>query len=205
MRLMRGLALACLAPWLASLAAAGMPADGDWRFVATLDGRPIGEHRFTLSTRGEERRVESRAEFDVKLLGFTAYRYRHESSETWRGGCLVALTASTDDDGKLSQVRAVSKDDKLVVTSPTGQQELSGCVMSYAYWNAELRKQSHLLNPQTGRYEPVQIQADEAATANSLRLEGSNGPIDVRYSARGEWLGLDSIVAGGRKLTYRLK
>ena len=27
MRRMRGLALACLAPWLASLAAAGMPAD----------------------------------------------------------------------------------------------------------------------------------------------------------------------------------
>lgn len=37
------------------------------------------------------------------------------------------------------------------------------------------------------------------------RIEGPAQPIDVWYSAEGEWLGLDSTVDGGRKLPYRLK
>src|SRR4051812_39644950 len=78
---------------------AGAPSPpADWTFEAKLDGKPIGWHRFTLERegQGDGLRLTSQARFEVKLLGFTAYRYLHSAVEHWRGDCLTALRSSTD-------------------------------------------------------------------------------------------------------------
>jgi len=46
------------------------------------------------------------------------------------------------------------------------------------------------------RGQPVEV--------SEFRITGAAQPIVVWYTPRGEWVGLDSIVAGGRKLSYRL-
>ena len=43
-----------------------------------------------------------------------------------------------------------------------------------------------------------------AELARRVRLTGPEQPIDLWYAASGAWIGLDSTVTGGRKLTYRL-
>ena len=90
-------------------AEAASPPIGEWNFRALLDGKPIGQHRFSVTlvsgAQGDERLVLSEASFAVKFLGITAYRYRHKATEQWRGECLTALSATTDDDGKASSVR----------------------------------------------------------------------------------------------------
>ena len=87
--------------------------------------------------------------------------------------------------------------------------------MSFAYWNPALRQQTQLLNAQTGQLRSACRCAGSArrgsrcAASPSRRSGGASAapaaPLDVWYSAQGEWIGLDSIVAGGRKLSYRLK
>jgi Family of unknown function (DUF6134) len=199
---------------VAAVPEAASPARGEWNFRASLDGKPIGEHRFALSNEGEDRRVTSEATFAVKFFGITAYRYHHRATERWRGDCLESLTASTDDDGKPSSVRAATEGKAIDVKTPGGDQRLQGCVMSFAYWNPAIQSQSHLLNAQTGRYEAVQVERagngsidvrGQAVAATRFRIEGAAQPIDVWYSASGDWIGLDSTVAGGRKLSYRLE
>jgi hypothetical protein len=37
------------------------------------------------------------------------------------------------------------------------------------------------------------------------RITGPEAPIELWYSTQGEWVGLDSTVSGGRKLSYRLQ
>ena len=184
-------------------AAANEPPDIVWNFRATLDGEPIGTHRFSISTQGDERTLVSEANLAVKFLGLTVYRYRHKATEHWLGDCLRALSATTDDDGKLSSVRSAQE----------------GCVMSYAYWNPAMRAQTRLLNAQTGQLDAVTIvRVDRAvapqppglpANAMQFRINGqTNGqtqPIDVWYSAQGAWIGLDASVRGGRTLSYRLQ
>ena len=187
---------------------------GQWNFRALLDGKPIGEHRFSITTAGDERRVTSEAAFDVKFLGITAYRYRHKATEQWRGDCLTALDATTDDDGKPSRVQARREGDSFSVTSPTESVAHKGCVMSFAYWNPSIRTQSQMLNAQTGKLEKVQVQRlgngsievrGQPVVATEYRISGATEAINVWYSLQGDWLGLDSIVAGGRKLSYRLQ
>ncbi len=179
------------------------PPTGEWNFRALLDGKPIGQHRFSVSGEGEARKVVSQADFAVTFLGITAYRYRHKATEEWRGNCLTAMNATTDDDGKPESVRAGPSDDTL-----------KGCVMSFAYWNPAIQTQTRLLNAQTGKFETVQVTRAGAGSvevrgkpveATEFRITGATNPIAVWYTARGEWVGLDSTVAGGRKLSYRLQ
>jgi hypothetical protein len=203
------------------LLAAALPAhavepSGDWNFRALLDGEPIGQHRFSVTAQGDERRVTSEARFTVKLLGITAYRYQHKATEQWRGGCLTALSSTTDDDGKPSRVQAELDDAtlKVVAAADKPAASLKGCVMSFAYWNPAIQMQTQLLNAQTGKYEAVQVQRLGAGSievrgkptaATEYRITGPAQPINVWYSPQGDWLGLDSLVGGGRKLSYRLQ
>ncbi|MFM9928012.1 DUF6134 family protein [Variovorax sp. H27-G14] len=198
----------------ATAAAAG-PSGGEWDFRVLLDDSPIGEHRFALATTGNERKLTSEARFAVKLLGVTVYRYQHNATETWRGDCLKRLSSKTDDDGTPEKVNAeAAGDNALAVTTPKGTQSLEGCVMSFAYWNPAIRTQDKLLNAQSGKFEAVQVSRAGSGTvevrgqpvaATRWRIATDAQPIDVWYSQQGDWLGLDSMVSGNRKLSYRLK
>ena len=173
----------------------------EWNFRALLDDKPIGSHRFSVSAEGNERTLLSEARFAVKFLGITAYRYHHTATELWRGDCLNELTASTNDDGKTTKVHVEAA-------------ALKGCVMSFAYWNPLIQAQTRLLNAQTGQFENVRVDRvgegtlkvhGTPTTAMRWRITGPAQPIDVWYSMQGDWIGLDSTVAGGRKLSYRLE
>ncbi|HEY8050091.1 MAG TPA: DUF6134 family protein [Ramlibacter sp.] len=191
-----------------------------WNFIVRLDGERIGTHRFVVEKRGDgTETVQSDAHFVLRFLGWTAYRYEHHSRETWSGGCLAALDARTDDDGRVTQVRAIRADGGLAIDAIDAKgrhartETLPGCAMSFAYWNTALRSQQQLLDPGTGRIvdvritplEPLRIDTDHgAANARGWRIAGPPNAIDIRW-AGDEWVGLDTVVGHGRHLTYRLK
>ncbi len=208
----RGLLRAAALAWrlvpglLLAAATASAHAQGateqQWSFTVSLDGSTIGEHRFRLGAlEGGSRQLESSARFTVKVLGIAVYRYRHEAREQWRGNCLRRIAADTDDDGERSTVRQEFAPD-------------TPCTRSFAYWNPAILDSRQLLDPQSGKLEPVQISREEDGSitvrgqpraATRWRITGPRNPIDVWYAAdTGEWVGLDSTVQGGRKLSYRL-
>ena len=192
----------------------------DWDFVVRLDGQEIGTHRFSVEPApAGEVSVTSEARFAVKLRGWTAYRYQHVARERWRGNCLAALEASTDDGGKVIQVQGRRTPDGFRVEVADARRPdasaSSGenCLMSFAYWNAALFSQRKLLDPGSGRLESVRIrpvQATELAgapggsAARGWRIEGLPAPIDVWYEGD-QWVGLDTVVGGSRRLSYRLR
>lgn len=186
-----------------------------WDFDVLLDGRPIGHHRFEVSGDAARRAVHSEAAFDVKLLGLSVYRYAFRATERWSGDCLQWLDATTDDDGQPARVRAEREGEALRIQGPKADPSPPACVMTWAYWNPEaLRRQTRLLDPQTGRVDPVTI---TPAAPGMIRVAGRDqpgrrfhiaapaGPVDVWTSPTGEWLGLDATVRGGRTLSYRLR
>ena len=198
----------------ASAVHAAAPDSRVYVFEAFLDGRPIGEHRFTVVTDGDERKVTSEADFAVKLIGITVHRYRHRAEERWKGDCLAALDSRTDDDGKPASVTVDRSGDANEITTPAGTTSVPGCLMTYAYWNPALREQKRLLNPQTGKVDAVQVErvasghvavAGKDVAATDWRISGGESPVDVWISAQGEWIGLDSLVGGKHRLAYRLR
>lgn len=185
-----------------------------WEFQVFLDDTAIGHHYFVVNDKGAEREITTEARFDVKVLFINAYRYVHDASERWRGNCLANLNARTDDNGKPSAVLADQQGERVSVVSPRGREALEGCVMSFAYWNPEILRQTRLLNSQTGQYEAVTIAAmgEEKITvrgapvqAKRYRITGPKNPIDLWYGADNNWLALQSTLDGGRRLRYLLR
>lgn len=183
------------------------------RFRVLLDGKPIGTHHFEI-TRAHDgvEQVASVARFDVKLLGITVYRYRHEAREQWQGGCLTSMQATTSDNGRAIEVRAGLKDNALQVESPRADRR-DDCVVAYAYWDRDrLLARRELLNPQTGQFDAVRIEplGEESLEVNGrprpasrYRLSGDGMAIDLWYSPQGEWLQLASAARGDRQLLYQ--
>jgi hypothetical protein len=184
----------------AALLAGAAPAwPKTWSFRVLLDEREIGTHRFTLTERGAERELVSEASFRVSVLGFPAYRYRHQATERWREGCLRSLVSSTDDNGAPYKV------------DWRGQGE---CVLSFAYWNPKILGARELLNAQTGELEPVDVAllgeeriqvSGTAVPAQRYRITGRKLAIDLWYGEGEEWLALETIAGGKRRLRYRLE
>ncbi len=199
------LLLAGSAPALAS--------SGEWNFRVLLDGKEIGMHRYMLNDSGPDRTLRSEAEFDVRLLAFSLYRYQHEAVERWRDGCLVALDSRTEANGKLTAVQARSEINGLAVSRADGRTRHSGCIMSFAYWDPRILEATALLNSQTGTLTPVDVSAlgtelrsvqGRQVMAERHRIRGPELEIDLWY-ADGRWIALEAPAVGGRRLRYELR
>lgn len=200
-------ALALLSTWTAA------SANEVLRFQVFLDDKPIGEHSFRIANGGDSTRVSSRAAFDVDFLFINAYRYRHNSDEVFRDGCLTEIDASTDDNGQRFSVEGSVVGDAFRIERNDGTQQATGCVKTFAYWDRGFLEQRRLLNPQTGDFEAVQVQpkgSDRVAVeggrevpAQRYALTTDELTIDVWYNDDLGWVGLESDTGKGRRIIYK--
>ncbi|MEM8983886.1 MAG: DUF6134 family protein [Pseudomonadota bacterium] len=216
----RTLALMGLSVLIATTAAAddfGVPSTVErWSFDVMLDKRNIGVHRFELIKGGGAIELRSDARFDVKILFINAFRYRHQSTEQWRDGCLVSVEAATDSNGDSLSVVGTTSAEGFVVDGKAGEETLdSGCIMSFAYWNPAIIEQSALLNTQTGVYQAVDIRrvgeenvqaAGGSYPAVRYDIDTGKGVIKLWYGAESNrWLALEAPAKGDRTIRYRLR
>jgi hypothetical protein len=210
--LARTAATTLLAPALTLAALSTHAADEQLRFRVYLDEKPIGQHSFRIDAIGDTRLVASRASFDVDFLFINAYRYRHESRETWRDGCLDEIRATTDDNGKTLRVEGEASGKRFRIDGPEGQTQAGGCLMTFAYWNPEFLNQPRLLNPQTGELVDVSVRrlgADRVpvegrkVAATRYELVADDLSIELWYNDDLGWVGLASDTGKGARLIYR--
>lgn len=184
-----------------------------WEFRVSLDGSAIGTHRFELDEFANTRQLTSEAAFDVKVLFFTAYRYRHENTEIWSDGCLADIQARTVTNGKTQVVNGAREQGAFVVKTDETKSTLPDCVMSFAYWDPVFLQQARLLNPQTGEYLAVSVEAlplamlqvrGEQQQARHYRLTAKGIDVELWYSENDEWLALQSVAGDDRVIRYEL-
>ena len=183
-------------------------------FDVYLDKSKIGWHRYDIWQLSDgAREVRSEARFDVKFLLFTAFRYRHQNTEQWSDGCLSELESDTDSNGKRTVVAGQRTETGFVVSRDDHRAALPDCVMTFAYWNPDFLQQPKLLNAQTGEYLDVDVQQLDSepiviggkyVDASPYRILAQGIEVKVWYSSNNEWLALESMVKGGRKIRYEL-
>lgn len=196
---------------LASLSA-GAAVDQTFQFEVLLDDDLIGQHRFEIDASGEQQRVTSQAEFEVDFLFITAYRYRHQSNELFRNGCLERLSSTTNDNGTRYQVKGSVLDGAFRVERGQDVEQFEGCVKTFAYWDPSILEQPRLLNPQTGELESVRVQerGPEQVEVNGSTIEATRFDlvtdeltIELWYHDQLGWVRLASDTGKGPKLIYR--
>jgi hypothetical protein len=184
-----------------------------WDFDVYLNEKKVGKHFFNVIDVGGAKQVISNANFRVKFLMITAYRYEHRAAERWSGNCLVEFDASTNTNGERIQVSGQQTSAGFLVEAGDSPIALPECVMTFAYWNSEFLNQSRLLNPQTGEYVNVRVikLGDEmlevrgqTVTAKRFKLIADEVDLTLWYSSENEWLALESVAEGGHIIRYEL-
>jgi hypothetical protein len=184
-----------------------------WDFDVYLNDKKVGKHLFTVSEADGMKHVQSEANFKVKILFISAYRYAHSAAERWADNCLVEFDASTNANGKRIQVSGEQTGAGFLVERGDNPIELPGCVMTFAYWNPEFLDQPRLLNPQTGEYVDVDVEQagnemlevrGQLVIARRFRLTANDVDLTLWYSPDNEWLALESVAKGGRIIRYEL-
>jgi Domain of unknown function (DUF6134) len=185
----------------------------EWNFRVYLGDSPIGNHRFRLTEQQGQKSLAVDADFKVRFLFFTAYRYRHSTTEIWSNDCLQKIESYTDANGRVWNVQGSQAPDGFSTQVPESQAPLADCVKTFAYWDADILHEKALLNPQTGELVPVTVEqlADETVhvrgrdvAARKYRLLTRDLSLDLWYSNDSEWLALTSTTKDGRTLRYEL-
>lgn len=186
-----------------------------WAFEVWLDQQKIGTHTFELS----QNRLLSRANFKVKILFINAYNYLHRADEQWDQGCLAQLTAHTEENKEITDVVGKREATQFSIEKNKSRQaSLPGCVMTFAYWNPEILKQTRLLNPQNAEYLDVTVVDEgnrplvvkgQTIDTHQYRLTGryqgkDKLKITLWYDQNQDWVALESITSEGYKVIYKL-
>ena len=186
----------------------------EWNFQVFLNDNAIGFHNFRLDPLQDGYELTTEADFKVKFLFVTAYRYQHENQETWRNGCLERISARTNNNGSQLKVTGQRESDSFALAATNRDAALNdSCIHSFAYWDLEALKATRLLNSQTGVYQNVSVTQvgresidvdGKPRTADRYTLDAEGVNLDLWYSPEGEWLGLASTLEKGRQLRYQL-
>ena len=180
-------------------------------FDVFLGKKRVGEHSFMFVPSSDGIKVQSRASFNYRLFNISLYKYEHFSEENYdSNNCLVKINSSTLTETKIrgsikQKIAGERKDNGFLITGSNEEQLDKNCVMSFAYWNPEILKQTSLLNAQTGKEVDITVRELPAIEAGAkYSMEGENLSIEVQYSEKGSWISLQSKVGKGRNLMYVL-
>jgi hypothetical protein len=199
--------------WLQTALASSEAKTQEWKFRVYLGDSPIGHHSFRLTEGAGQRTLVTEADFRVRFLFLTAYRYQHVNTETWLGDCLQKIESRTDANGRILNVNGLRGPAGFEIHAPVTLGPVPDCVKTFAYWDAGILEEDTLLNPQTGELTPItveQMPEEELRVrgleipARRFRLHAKDLSLDIWYSADSEWLALESTTKDGRKLRYEL-
>lgn len=186
-------------------------AEKQWNFRVFLDDREIGTHRVKMIPYQDLKQVSVNADFKVKFLFLTAFSYQHHTEEVWQGSCLSDIQSTTNNNGEQLFVRKQPGMGDFTLITHKGEQELQGCVRSFAYWDPDLLKADKLLNTQTGEYETVEvielghspIEIDgQLVEALHYRISMEDKSVDLWYTNDKQWLALKSETEDGYQISY---
>jgi hypothetical protein len=201
-------------------------------FTVLRNGQEIGRHTLRFEGTDQSRTVTITIDYDVKLLGVTAYRYSHRSQEVWKGDQLQSLTARSEENGRKFAVNAQHKSDGLHVERETPEaanpadsafqgfgasrialQTVPVGIMPTSNWNLRQTTQTTLLNTHYGTLYKTRI-----VPAGRERVRTSSGIIeanrytysgDIRmdqwFDDRGRWVHAAFTAFDGSRIEYILQ
>jgi len=195
----------------AASAAPSMPPTDRIAFRLIRHGTEIGRHTVTFSQDGDLLTARVEVEALVTLLSVPIVRYRHTSTEVWRGNSLLTLQSDSDKNGQKEWVRGQRTEAGLAITGSRTKPYIApepNAITSY--WNKSNIQQPMismedgvLLRPAVARRGDEAIPLASGATIAATHYALS-GPfeVDLWYDQNDQWAGMAVPVDDGSVVHY---
>jgi hypothetical protein len=180
-----------LRAWLALtivgfLASVATPADAEataqfvYKVSHSIFGE-IGTYTNTIEPTRDGVTVQTRAHFEVKMLGVRMYREDAERTERWQGNRLVSFRGTTDKGDGPAEVKGEARGNNFVISCPQGTITAPASVHPANPWSANFLRSSTMMRPDSGKLEQVRIGGGQEAP---VQIDGATIPA-VRYEVDG--------------------
>lgn len=158
----------------------------------------IGTHNVTFRDEEGGLKVTTNFELEIGLLFVKLFELQYESEALWEDGKLVALSATTNRNGEVSEVEASAAEDILTINGPNGTQTAQMGIYPTNHWNSGVIGSTQLMNTITGKVNDVELVplGTERVPTNAGMIEAMRykyeGAIqnEVWYDAEGRWVAM---------------
>ena len=142
----------------------------------------IGTYVNTVQPTNGGTTVQTRAHFEVKMLGLKLYSENADRIERWQGNRLISFHSVTSKGDASTVVKGEARGNSFVITSPTGTITAPATVHPANPWSSNFLNSSAMMRPDTGRVERVHVSGGEEAT---VTIDGA--PVRAqKYDVNGE-------------------
>ncbi len=187
--------------------ALGMPAmaaPGPIAFRMIRGGSPVGTHRVTFrDLDGGILEARSEVRVEVKLMGFTVYRYSHDTAEQWRGDRLVSIASRLDRNGTPGFCEGRAEAGGFLLRGTAGEARLPVDAAPLTWWRqTSFRPGVPLFDPRRGEVvQPGVTVSPHPCGGAKVVLVGGEGA-EVVYDAAGGWAGFATTAEDGSAVRY---
>jgi len=158
--------------WLAATAAfmlgavcvtaviAATPMQLTYRVTHSVFGN-IGTYINTIQSSAGGTTVQTRAHFEVKMLGVNLYREDAQRTERWQGNRLISFNGVTSKDNQSMVVRGEARGNNFIISSPQGTVTAPAAVHPANPWSSNFLSANTMMRPDSGRIERVRVSGGE--------------------------------------------
>ncbi|MEL7481771.1 MAG: DUF6134 family protein [Pseudomonadota bacterium] len=183
------------------------------QFRVLRNGKRFGYHNLSFETADDGTlRVKNDIDLEVKIGPITAYKYRHQSEETWTDGQLVALDGRTRKEGKTLTVSVSSGDSGLRIDGSNNSGVVRADIIPSSHWHTQELFSDTILSSEGGQVLEIEVDrigletltiGGEVVEAERYRLQ-SDLAVDLWYTADGRWVKC-AFSARGQDIEYVLE
>lgn len=182
-------------------------------FDVYRNGDLVGYQNVTFSRKNNELAVDIDFKLTIKALYITFYKMTYRSDSLWKNDELVSLDARTDQNGKVTTVKAKAEGGKLEVDGPNGKASAPLGIYPTDHWNAGVIDSTHLVNTINGHINKVRL-----VRKGEDKVETERGPVeathykytgeiqnDVWYDTEGRWVQMRFKGGDGSTIEFRCR
>lgn len=161
---------------------AASPMQLTYRVTHSVFGN-IGTYSNTIEPAAGGTTVQTRAHFEVKMLGVKMYREDVQRTERWQGNRLVSFSGVTSKGNNSMVVRGEARGNSFLINSPQGTITAPASVHPANPWSSNFLASSTMMRPDDGKIEKVRVSGGQPTTvtldgrpvrAQKYEVDGSN-------------------------------
>ena len=147
-------------------ALAATPMQLNYRVTHSTFG-DIGTYTNTIEpAAGGGTTVQTRAHFQVKMLGVTLHREDAQRTERWQGNRLISFSSVTNKGSGALVVRGEARGNSFVINSPQGTISAPATVHPANPWSANFLSSNTMMRPDSGKLERVRVTGGDESVVN---------------------------------------
>jgi len=130
----------------------------------------IGSYTNTVEPSRDGTTVQTRAHFEVSMLGVRMYREDASRTERWQGNRLVSFQGVTDKGSGPVEVKGEARGSGFVITSPQGTISAPASVHPANPWSNNFLTSNTMMRPDSGKIEQVRVGSGQETT---VKIDGA--------------------------------